>query len=762
MLTTPITTPHFHSSVQALLSNYHSANDGGASPGSVPLPLIPPLKPADTTLVPHDAIGQYLATTSTWIDLASPDPVIANISRQVFNLEVAYAAFCGVQNAIIQGPLLRGPSYTSSGLAQYTRAIQEALSIGPYLQLHILLPIHPNGSNPTRDPSHLSHFARPSHGQLVPGNEIEGASVDPWRAWEAWDSIRTFCKYNGKLTVALRLSRRLPSPAIQDRWFSEPLRLLVIPGSSFTLKTGSEQPLLSPGHKALLSKYMRLRSMPWVLLSDAEPMPVADVAPLPGVVSNDPSGPPFPTPAEASKIHKHALNVREDPTPHLSYLRWLQNHQPPRSMIERFGSGYQDFLQAPLQPLADNLESITYEVFEKDPIKYDWYERAIMHALIDWSAQGKSVSSTTGAVVIAVAGSGRGPIVTRAVRAGKLAQVPVEVWAVEKNPNAYVFLQMLNDTTWNRQVTVVKSDMRSWKGPLRDDGTHGHVDILVSELLGSFADNELSPECLDGVQHVLNPTHGISIPSSYTAHLTPIATPKIYADLLGKSSFDKDAFEVPYVVMLHSLDYLSVEPRSTQPVEEDHGATSPTLAHENLLGGRIPDVKTCWRFDHPLPDDILAQGRLRRGGGTSGGSGGQTGGDGANDHNTRFCSLTFKCAERGVCHGLAGYFETVLYASSASPVGADDIAAIELSTSPLTMDAKSKDMISWFPIFFPLKTPLRYPENSELCVSMWRCTDDRKVWYEWVVDAYMVLGNGVRAKVGMSDLHSSKKNGCLM
>ncbi len=28
-------------------------------------------------------------------------------------------------------------------------------------------------------------------------------------------------------------------------------------------------------------------------------------------------------------------------------------------------------------------------------------------------------------------------------------------------------------------------------------------DILVSELLGSFGDNELSPECLDGVQPFL-------------------------------------------------------------------------------------------------------------------------------------------------------------------------------------------------------------------------------------------------------------------
>lgn len=69
--------------------------------------------------------------------------------------------------------------------------------------------------------------------------------------------------------------------------------------------------------------------------------------------------------------------------------------------------------------------------------------------------------------------------------------------AVEKNPNAYVHLLGKNRDTWNNQVTVIKSDMRSWNPEFT-------VDILISELLGSFADNELSPECLDGVQRVLD------------------------------------------------------------------------------------------------------------------------------------------------------------------------------------------------------------------------------------------------------------------
>jgi protein arginine N-methyltransferase 5 len=45
-------------------------------------------------------------------------------------------------------------------------------------------------------------------------------------------------------------------------------------------------------------------------------------------------------------------------------------------------------------------------------------------------------------------------------------------------------------------VSLVFGDMRVVSVP-------EPVDILVSELLGSFGDNELSPECLDGAMRFL-------------------------------------------------------------------------------------------------------------------------------------------------------------------------------------------------------------------------------------------------------------------
>jgi type II protein arginine methyltransferase len=54
-----------------------------------------------------------------------------------------------------------------------------------------------------------------------------------------------------------------------------------------------------------------------------------------------------------------------------------------------------------------------------------------------------------------------------------------------------------NEMEWQGKATLYHDDMRSWKPPQL-------IDILISELLGSFGDNELSPECLDGAQRVLN------------------------------------------------------------------------------------------------------------------------------------------------------------------------------------------------------------------------------------------------------------------
>lgn len=58
----------------------------------------------------------------------------------------------------------------------------------------------------------------------------------------------------------------------------------------------------------------------------------------------------------------------------------LQTYQD-NGLIRKFARGYEDYLQCPLQPLMDNLESQTYEIFEKDPVKYQEYQNAVYEAM---------------------------------------------------------------------------------------------------------------------------------------------------------------------------------------------------------------------------------------------------------------------------------------------------------------------------------------------------------------------------------------------
>lgn len=118
----------------------------------------------------------------------------------------------------------------------------------------------------------------------------------------------------------------------------------------------------------------------------------------------------------------------------------------------------------------------------------------------------------------------------------------------------------------------------------------------------------------------------------------------------------RDSREIQYVVMFQAVNLLSGE----------GGGLSQQCG---------PRIQESWEFVHPRPDVLLDNGGLPI----------------TNTHNVRSTSLTFHIPHAGVLHGLAGYFEAVLYGS------------IGLSIHPERMESISKDMLSWFPIFFPFR-----------------------------------------------------------
>lgn len=517
------------------------------------------------TILDHEVIVQAGGMTSQMIACTSAwlDLDTADLlSARVFT-QVLAQEISYASFCGIAGVIVTGPRRRNN-LAQFAQAINAALSISSYVQISIRLPLAEDS----------------------PDGSKKVFSGDALSTWEVWNVIRSMCGNHPRLSVALGVPTLLAGEVCSSRWFAEPVRLLVLSAHTFT-RNSKDWPVLYKAQQAFFLHFMKQK--PVVMLQETRNV-------------NCTGGPP--------SFH--------------AYIRHLQSRVPGPGATEKFGNGYQDYLQSPLQPLTDNLESVTYEVFEEDPVKYKQYELAMTKAM-----EARSEKNIT----LAVVGAGRGPLVACALRAGEETKKQLFIYALEKNPNAYVHLLRRNREEWGNMVTVAKGDMRHWQ-PKK------YVDILVSELLGSFADNELSPECCDGVQRVLNPKGGIMIPESYSNYLTPVMSSKLYVDICGRE--DQALFETPFVVLLQAFDNLSLAQR-------------PKM----------------WEFRHPClrtRDD--------------------------NMHNVRRSKRTFKVPHRGVMHGVAGYFEAVLFGD------------VELSTNPDSMDEKSPDMISWFPIFFPFKVGL--------------------------------------------------------
>ncbi|SCV71268.1 BQ2448_2856 [Microbotryum intermedium] len=593
--------------------------------------------------------GSLIAFASDWLELDSPDEGLRFDSELALRQEITYASYLSLTTIIVAPPRAEFADF----LPDYARAINGALASSWHINVS---PVETSENAPTlsiclssHSPSQISirlplSLHPPPHlGGRSPTPVRSSASAqDDCQTWEWWNTIRSMCGYSPRLSICLDLSNALPVTQFLGRWAAEPVKHIFLPCSTF-IPNAKAYPVLTKSLQAFLKRCFRFN--PTVILSGTQ----------------------------------KGLHAMGGPLAYVQYVRHLHRKATPLDPVEQYAQGYMDHLQLPLQPLVDNLEGETYEGFEKDPVKYRQYEEAVYQALLD---RPERLS-----VTIFVVGAGRGPLVSGCLRAAERSRRKVVITAVEKNPSAYVILQERAALEWGSAVQLVFSDMRSFH-------PQEQADIIVSELLGSFGDNELSPECLDGVMRCLKPD-GISIPSSYTSYLAPITTSKLHAEVtrpvpFGTSSTSADykPAESPYVVMFSAFHILS--------------------ASTGQEGGER--VQECWSFVHPNPRIIFGNDGLPL----------------TNSHNTRSAHLSFHIPQSGVCHGFAGYFEATLYKN------------VGLSIHP---ERAAGDMLSWFPIFFPLMDPIYLPAQSSLDVQMWRMTDSskRKVWFEWAASAYMTI-----------------------
>jgi protein arginine N-methyltransferase 5 len=122
--------------------------------------------------------------------------------------------------------------------------------------------------------------------------------------------------------------------------------------------------------------------------------------------------------------------------------------------------------------------------------------------------------------------------------------------------------------------------------------------------------------------------------------------------------------------------------------------------------------KPCFEFRHPAPQPA---------------------------DNRRYRRVAFDAFEQAATvHGFAGTFDCLLYGD------------VHISIAPKTF---SEGMFSWFPVFIPLKEPVRVEKGDVLDTHWWRHVDPRNVWYSWAVTGPDVVSThnvGGRAhKIGL-------------
>eukprot|EP00252_Welwitschia_mirabilis_P023148 TRINITY_DN6476_c0_g1_i2.p1 TRINITY_DN6476_c0_g1~~TRINITY_DN6476_c0_g1_i2.p1 ORF type:complete len:665 (-),score=128.63 TRINITY_DN6476_c0_g1_i2:370-2364(-) len=496
---------------------------------------VPPFAGSDLDLNPAQWNSHVVGLISPWIDLDSEDNEIRLDSETALRQEISWASHLSLQACIL-------PTPKGSSCANYARCVNEILQGSNVLQLWIRIPFLYEDSDTAEVASEKGDIAW-GRDELSPKQNHD--------SWELWNTFRLLCDHHSQLSLALDILNSLPYPHLVDRWVGEPVRVAIIQTNAF-LTNARGFPCLAKRHQNLVTTFFDHSVQ--VIISGEARHHGRSVASECQADKNDDDKPDCQLPK---------FNLK----PYLQYVAYLYQRMEPLSDQERFEVGYRDFLQSPLQPLMDNLEAQTYETFEKDCVKYSQYQKAVHAALLDRVPDGEATKRVT---VLMVVGAGRGPLVRASLQAAKESGRRLKVYAVEKNPNAAVTLHsLIKREHWDGMVTVVSKDMRYWDAPEK-------ADIVVSELLGSFGDNELSPECLDGAQRFLK-DDGISIPSSYTSFLEPITATKLYNDI--KSHKDIAHFETAYVVKLHSIARLSsrhpvftfVHPnRSSKPDNQRH------------------------------------------------------------------------------------------------------------------------------------------------------------------------------------------------
>lgn len=674
---------------------------------------------------------------SEWIDADNENLKYAEYSTDALQKELEWANYIFVSNLIINCPRLKCDNYarTINSYLKENNCMSITLRVPTFTYLeqtenkqrgypgrkkhkHVT---ETNGTSVYREGEwymeqqiHNDMMQLKSEKQGEKWNE-ENRNEKLISGWELWKRFGSYINFNfTNIQAAIELTNPTKSELNSinlDIWKAEPVKLIIIPLDAFVVDAQG-YPYLPKKYKDLLIFFFRKNIE--VLITNTIPS---------HQISKQTE-----TQMQQTNTASHLLQKTVENKTFLNcciyYIKRLFSSIENFDNEKLFDSYYWDYLQIPLQPLKDNLQSQTYEDFEKDQTKYEKYELAIYKYLND-----EIQKQPNKRFVIFVVGAGRGPLVDSAMSALKKNEIEsFHIYAIEKNKSAVMVLQnRLREEKWKRHVTIIQSDMRYLKNVER-------ADLIVSELLGSFGDNELFPECLDGAQKYLKPS-GKSIPQNCLSYLEPICCSDVYYKIL-QNKFEGNT-QIFYVINTYSYCPVSVEGAKRcfyfempnrkfehyrDVAESDETEKGSTFVEEagaeiqnvpingcddtrngNEVGKNTSDnvntaeVEMSIEEHENIENDIISN----------------------NLHNKRYREISFNVKTDSLLHGFLCYFKSQLYKD------------VYLSTEP---NSQTPQLRSWYPLLMPLNRVIPLRKNDTVSISVWRLTDQYRVWFEWCLN----------------------------
>uniref|UniRef100_A0A158R551 Protein arginine N-methyltransferase n=1 Tax=Syphacia muris TaxID=451379 RepID=A0A158R551_9BILA len=603
----------------------------------------PPIDLPDLQLTSHLWSTYVIGRISPWIDCDSSDPSIAELSIIEIEKELSYMCYMPMRVVTIELKHRDSPNLA--------KVITKWLWTKPMnFSIWVFVPTDENC--------------------LAVSENTDSRDI-----WSIWADFRTLCtnypmdKFAVGLRICADLADEFLEPRLYKRWNAEQLRCFWIDTDIFTTDLQFNSLSIPPAHLRLLSDlFVSMSQRPMIC-------PVGDKS-------------------TSDNLRRQYVDaIKRLYNEKVAYAKKHRNEEKEFVLFEFLGHPeYINTLQVPLQPLADNLDSSTYSTFEEDRVKYEMYRGAILKAIPDVI----NVANGSREAVIMLLGAGRGPLMqiiieceakyNESLECSK--RVRFKLIAVEKNANAIVTLRFLNQIRWYNRVTLVESDMRDLPSKVKS-GQLPQPDLIVSELLGSFGDNELSPECLDGVTDMLLPTT-ISIPSSYTSYVAPIQSVRMHQKVRccsDSSVFNKGLPKHGRLMPQLQEDGSYVIPQHSgiSPFDEVYVVNLRSIC-------LLADPQPVFTFNHPNFEK---------------------------HSNEKSSIIRFHIDMQSELMGFAGYFEADLY------------GGVKLSIVPKT---HSKSMNSWFPALIPLRELIRLQSRAQVIFHIERKSDGDGVWYEWFVE----------------------------